>query len=71
MKFSGLKVSDIDLWECNEVFVVVVLKFECDLGFNEENFNVNGGVIVLGYLLGVIGVMLLGIFFDEFERKDL
>lgn len=63
----GLIVDDIDLFEFNEVFVLVVLKFQKDFNIFDEKFNVNGGVIVMGYLLGVIGVMILGIMVDELE----
>ena len=71
LKSSGLKASDIDLWECNEAFAAVALKFERDLGLNEENLNVNGGAIALGHPLGATGAMLLGTLLDELERKDL
>lgn len=64
----GFIVNDIDLWEVNEVFVVVVEKFICDLNIDRDKINVNGGVIVLGYLIGVIGVILIGIVLDELER---
>lgn len=63
----GLIVCDIDIWEINEVFVLVVLCYMKDLGIDYEIINVNGGVIVMGYLLGVIGGMLVLIVLDEFE----
>lgn len=64
----GLMKDDIDVWEVNEVFVVVVEKFICDLGFDCVKVNFNGGLIVLGYLIGVIGVVFIGVVLDEFER---
>lgn len=71
LKNSGRKAADIDLWECNEAFAAVALKFERDMGLNDQNLNVNGGSIALGHPLGATGAMLLGTVLDELERQDL
>jgi acetyl-CoA C-acetyltransferase len=68
---SKLSVGDIDLWECNEAFASVALKFQRDLDIPDENYNVNGGAIALGHPLGATGAMLLGTLLDELERRDL
>lgn len=71
LKKVGLIYEDIDLFEVNEVFVFVVMWFMCEIGVLFEKINVNGGFIVLGYLLGVIGVMILGMVLDELECRNL
>lgn len=71
LKISKLKAKDIDLWECNEAFASVVLKFQRDLNLPEDQVNVNGGAIALGHPLGATGAMLLGTLLDELERRDL
>ena len=68
---AGLSVDDIDLFEVNEAFAAVVLKFCRDLGVDEERVNVNGGAIALGHPLGATGAMLVGTVLDELERRDL
>ncbi len=68
---AGLTTKDIDLWECNEAFASVVLKFQKDLDLPGESLNVNGGAIALGHPLGATGAMLLGTLLDELERRDL
>jgi acetyl-CoA C-acetyltransferase len=68
---AGLTVDDIDLFEVNEAFAAVVLKFCRDLGVDQERLNVNGGAIALGHPLGATGAMLLGTLLDELERRDL
>ncbi|MDX2937943.1 acetyl-CoA C-acetyltransferase [Streptomyces ipomoeae] len=68
---AGLVVGDIDLWEVNEAFAAVVLRFLRDLDVPHEKVNVNGGAIALGHPLGATGVMLLGTLLDELERRDL
>jgi acetyl-CoA C-acetyltransferase len=67
---AGLTVADIDLWELNEAFAAVVLKFVKDLGIPPEKINVNGGAIALGHPLGATGAMILGTLVDELERRD-
>ncbi|MFC5907959.1 acetyl-CoA C-acetyltransferase [Streptacidiphilus monticola] len=68
---AGLGVADIDLFEVNEAFAAVVLKFQAELGVPAEKVNVNGGAIALGHPLGATGAMLLGTLLDELERRDL
>jgi acetyl-CoA C-acetyltransferase len=68
---AGLSVEDIDLWELNEAFAAVVLKFMKDLGVPHDRLNVNGGAIALGHPLGATGAMILGTLVDELENRDL
>ena len=68
---AGLTVDDIDLFEVNEAFSAVVLKFMRDMGVPHEKVNVNGGAIALGHPLGATGAMILGTLVDELERRDL
>jgi acetyl-CoA C-acetyltransferase len=68
---AGLTKDDIDLWELNEAFAAVVLKFMKDLDIPHELLNVNGGAIALGHPLGATGAMILGTLVDELERRDL
>ncbi len=68
---AGLKKSDIDLWEVNEAFAVVVEKFIRDLGIDREKINVNGGAIALGHPIGATGAILIGTVLDELERREL
>ncbi|MFG1883506.1 acetyl-CoA C-acetyltransferase [Micromonospora sp. NPDC049102] len=68
---AGLTLDDIDLFEINEAFAAVVLKYVRDLGLDPERVNVNGGAIALGHPLGATGAMLLGTALDELERRDL
>jgi acetyl-CoA C-acetyltransferase len=71
LRRAGLDAADIDLFEVNEAFAAVVLKFGRDLGVDEERINVNGGAIALGHPLGATGCMILGTLLDELERRDL
>lgn len=71
LRKAGLDVPDIDLWEVNEAFAVVVEKFIRDLGLDRERVNVNGGAIALGHPIGASGGMLIGTLLDELERRDL
>jgi len=69
---AGMGVGDIDLFEVNEAFASVVLRFMRDMGIEDsENLNVNGGAIAMGHPLGATGAMLLGTVLDELERADL
>jgi acetyl-CoA C-acetyltransferase len=70
LKKANLTVKDIDLWEVNEAFAAVVLKFQRDMGIDDTILNVNGGAIALGHPLGATGAMLLGTVLDELERRD-
>jgi acetyl-CoA C-acetyltransferase len=67
---AGLTVDDIDLFELNEAFAAVVLKYAKDLGVPSEKLNVNGGAIAMGHPLGATGAMLVGTVVDELERRD-
>ena len=68
---AGLTIKDIDLWEVNEAFAAVVLKFQKDMGVDDSIINVNGGAISLGHPLGATGAMMLGTVLDELERRNL
>jgi acetyl-CoA C-acetyltransferase len=66
---AGLTVDDIDLFELNEAFASVVLKFQKDLNIADEKLNVNGGAIAMGHPLGATGAMIAGTMVDELERR--
>ena len=66
---AGLDVSDIDLFEINEAFASVALKFAKDLELPLDRINVNGGAIAMGHPLGATGAMILGTLLDELERR--
>ncbi|MFA5628490.1 MAG: acetyl-CoA C-acetyltransferase [Thiohalomonadaceae bacterium] len=68
---AGLTTRDIDLFEINEAFASVVLRFMKDLDIDSEITNVNGGAIALGHPLGATGAMLIGTVLDELERRNL
>jgi len=68
---AGLTLDDIDLFEVNEAFAAVVMRFMGELGVPEEKVNVNGGAIAMGHPLGATGAMLLGTVLDELERRNL
>jgi acetyl-CoA C-acetyltransferase len=67
---AGLTLDDIDLFELNEAFAAVVLKWMKDLNIPEEKVNVNGGAIAMGHPLGATGAMILGTMVDELERRQ-
>jgi acetyl-CoA C-acetyltransferase len=71
LKRAGMKPQDIDLWEINEAFASVVLRFVRDLDLSLDNVNVNGGAIALGHPLGATGAVILGMVLDELERREL
>ena len=68
---AGLEVSDIDLFEINEAFAAVAMRFMRDLDIDHEITNVNGGAIAMGHPLGATGAMILGTLIDELQRRDL
>jgi acetyl-CoA C-acetyltransferase len=68
---AGMTVDDIDLFEVNEAFASVVLRFLRDTGADPLKVNVNGGAIALGHPIGATGAMLIGTLLDELERRDL
>ena len=67
---AGLTVDDIDLFELNEAFASVVLKFQKELQIPDEKLNVNGGAIAMGHPLGATGAMITGTMVDELERRN-
>ncbi|KAB1110018.1 acetyl-CoA C-acetyltransferase [Neorhizobium galegae] len=68
---SGMKISDIDLFELNEAFAAVVLRYMQAFEISHDKINVNGGAIAMGHPLGATGAMILGTVLDELERRDL
>jgi acetyl-CoA C-acetyltransferase len=68
---AGLTPSDIDLYEINEAFAAVAMRYMRDLDLPHEKVNVNGGAIAMGHPLGATGAMILGTLIDELERRDL
>jgi acetyl-CoA C-acetyltransferase len=68
---AGLTVDDIDLFEINEAFAAVAMRYMKDMGISHEQTNVNGGSIAMGHPLGATGAMILGTLIDELERRDL
>ncbi|MDB9941964.1 acetyl-CoA C-acetyltransferase [Pseudomonadales bacterium] len=66
---AGMTLSDIDLFEVNEAFAVVPVKFMRDLCVDHSKLNVNGGAIALGHPIGATGAMLIGTALDELERR--
>jgi len=71
LKKARMAASDIDLWEINEAFASVALRFMRDLGLTPDKVNVNGGAIALGHPLGATGAVILGMALDELERREL
>jgi acetyl-CoA C-acetyltransferase len=68
---AGMSASDIDLFEVNEAFASVVLRFIRETGADPATVNVNGGAIALGHPIGASGPILLATLLDELERRDL
>jgi acetyl-CoA C-acetyltransferase len=68
---TGMKISDIDLFELNEAFAAVVLRYMQAFDISHDIINVNGGAIAMGHPLGATGAMILGTVLDELERRDL
>ncbi len=69
MRLAGLTKDDIDVWELNEAFAAVVLKWVKDFDLPMEKVNINGGAIAMGHPLGATGAMILGTVVDELERS--
>lgn len=67
---ANMTLADIDLFEVNEAFAVVPVKFMRDLDVDHAKVNVNGGAIALGHPIGATGAMLIGTVLDELERSD-
>ena len=68
---AGLKIEDIDLFEVNEAFAAVPMKFRKAFDVPHEKVNVNGGAIAMGHPLGATGAMILGTLIDELHRRQL
>ena len=66
---AGLSIEDIDLFEVNEAFAAVVMRFMTELKVDPTKVNVNGGAIAMGHPLGATGAMILGTLLDELERQ--
>ncbi|MBI1198671.1 MAG: acetyl-CoA C-acyltransferase [Phenylobacterium sp.] len=71
LALAGMTLKDIDLFEVNEAFAVVPLKFMRDLDIDPAVINVNGGAMALGHPIGATGAIILGTLLDELERRDL
>ena len=71
LKRAGMKAADIDLYELNEAFASVVLRFMEVMNVSHDRMNVNGGAIAMGHPLGATGAMILGTLLDELERRNL
>ena len=71
LKNAGMTADQIDLWELNEAFASVVLRFMDHMEIDHGRINVNGGAIAMGHPLGATGAMILGTVLDELERRDL
>lgn len=71
LKTAGMDAADIDLWELNEAFASVVMRFMNEMELPHDRVNVNGGAIAMGHPLGATGAMLVGTVLDELERRGL
>ena len=71
LKRAKMKLEDIDLFELNEAFAAVVLRYMQALDIPHDRLNVNGGAIAMGHPLGATGAMIFGTVLDELERRDL
>jgi acetyl-CoA C-acetyltransferase len=71
LKRAGMSVGDIDLFEVNEAFASVVLRFMNAMGVPHDKVNVNGGAIAMGHPLGATGAVIASIALDELERRNL
>jgi acetyl-CoA C-acetyltransferase len=71
LRRAGMEVGDIDLYELNEAFASVVLRYMQQLDIPHDKINVNGGAIAMGHPLGATGAMILGTLIDELERRNL
>ena len=66
---TGMSISDIDLFEVNEAFAAVVLRFMQAFNVDDSRVNVNGGAIAMGHPLGATGAIIIGMLLDELERS--
>ncbi|KKL13161.1 hypothetical protein LCGC14_2528520, partial [marine sediment metagenome] len=70
LRDHGMEIGDIDLFEVNEAFASVVLRFVQRFGVDHDKLNVNGGAIAMGHPLGASGAIIIGTLLDEMERSD-
>jgi acetyl-CoA C-acetyltransferase len=68
---AGMTIDQIDLFEVNEAFAAVPMRFMKELGVPHEKVNVNGGAIAMGHPLGATGAMILNTLIDELHRRNL
>ena len=71
LKVAGMDIADIDLFEVNEAFASVVMRFMDEMNVSHDKVNVNGGAIAMGHPLGATGAMILGTLLDELEARNL
>jgi acetyl-CoA C-acetyltransferase len=71
LRDSGMSIRDLDLFEVNEAFASVVLRFQQAFDVDPALVNVNGGSIAMGHPLGATGAIIIGTLLDELERRDL
>ncbi|MDV7271770.1 acetyl-CoA C-acetyltransferase [Thioclava sp. A2] len=71
LRDSGMSIGDIDLFEVNEAFAAVVLRFMQAFNVSPDKVNVNGGAMAMGHPLGATGAIIIGTLLDELERRDL
>ena len=71
LRKAGMSKDDIDLFELNEAFASVVLRYMQQHDIGHDKINVAGGAIAMGHPLGATGAMILGTVIDELERRDL
>lgn len=67
---AGMTADQIDLFEVNEAFAAVVMRFQREMGVSDDKINVNGGAIAMGHPLGATGAMIVGTLLDELERRE-
>ncbi|MGD9864342.1 MAG: acetyl-CoA C-acyltransferase, partial [Pseudodonghicola sp.] len=70
LKDNGMAIGDIDLFEVNEAFAAVVLRFMQAFDIDASKVNIDGGAIAFGHPLGATGAMIIGILLDQLERED-
>jgi acetyl-CoA C-acetyltransferase len=70
LRENGMEIGDIDLFEVNEAFASVVLRFQQAFDVDPAQVNVNGGSIAMGHPLGATGAIIIGTLLDELERSD-
>jgi acetyl-CoA C-acetyltransferase len=70
LETAGMGVSNIDLWEVDEVFAAMPLRLVSAMGVTHDRINVNDGAIAMGYPLGATGAMIAGTLLDELERRN-